>query len=84
MLCLRASIDIGAILAGGSTEQREILADYAGNIGLAFQVVDDLLDLTADAESLGKTSGKRCRSRQIDLPWLAGGRGGPKEGKSAD
>jgi geranylgeranyl diphosphate synthase type II len=67
-----ASIDLGAILAGGSAEQRKTLASYAGNLGLAFQVVDDLLDFTADADSLGKRAGKDASRGKLTYPGLLG------------
>jgi farnesyl diphosphate synthase len=56
---LRASVLLGA-LAGKSLSQNETQAldTYAGAIGLAFQVVDDVLDATADSATLGKTAGK--------------------------
>ncbi len=56
---LRASVMLGAI-AGKTLQQAEsaALADYAKAIGLAFQVVDDILDTTADSATLGKTAGK--------------------------
>ncbi len=67
-----AAIDLGAILAGGSTEQRKILARYARDLGLAFQVVDDLLDLTANADSLGKRAGKDADRGKLTYPGLLG------------
>lgn len=67
-----AAIDIGATLAGGSAQQRAILADYAGHVGLAFQVVDDLLDLTSDAQSLGKRTGKDSDRGKLTYPGLLG------------
>jgi farnesyl diphosphate synthase len=56
---LRASVLLGA-LAGGdvSAEQMAALDVYSNAIGLAFQVVDDVLDATADSATLGKTAGK--------------------------
>ena len=56
---LRASVVLGA-LAGKELEPSELIAlnDYARAIGLAFQVVDDVLDATADSATLGKTAGK--------------------------
>ncbi|MFP5391084.1 MAG: polyprenyl synthetase family protein [Gammaproteobacteria bacterium] len=56
---LRASVVLGA-LAGGDLEEAELRAlhDYSRAIGLAFQVVDDVLDATADSATLGKTAGK--------------------------
>ncbi len=54
---IRASVGMGAIVAGASTEQLEALDDYADAIGLAFQICDDLLDATGDTATLGKQSG---------------------------
>ncbi len=55
---LRASAALGGIVAGASSVQRAALDGYAQAVGLAFQVVDDILDVTADSASLGKTAGK--------------------------
>lgn len=55
---LEASILLGGIVAGASSSTREGLQQYADSIGLAFQVADDILDVTADTQTLGKTAGK--------------------------
>lgn len=55
---LRACVVGGAILAGAEPAERAALERYAEAIGLAFQVVDDVLDATEDAQQLGKTAGK--------------------------
>lgn len=55
---LRASIGLGAVVAGASSPLRRTLDTYAQAIGLAFQVVDDVLDVSADSAALGKTAGK--------------------------
>ena len=55
---LEASVALGGIVAGASSAVRRALDSYAEAIGLAFQVVDDILDVTADTQSLGKTAGK--------------------------
>jgi len=55
---LAASVALGSIVASASAVQRRALDDYAQAIGLAFQVIDDILDVTADTASLGKTAGK--------------------------
>jgi octaprenyl-diphosphate synthase len=52
-----AASRIGARFAGAADEWTEALGQYGYNIGLAFQIVDDLLDLTSDTEHLGKTAG---------------------------
>jgi len=48
----------GAVLGGGSAEDEERLGCYASAVGLAFQIVDDILDATEEAQQLGKTAGK--------------------------
>jgi len=55
---LACSVALGGIVAGASSTVRSALDDYAQAIGLAFQVVDDILDVTADTARLGKTAGK--------------------------
>lgn len=55
---LRFACEAGAIVAGASTEERLTLRRYGETIGLAFQIADDLLDLTADAATMGKATGK--------------------------
>uniref|UniRef100_UPI004048BD88 polyprenyl synthetase family protein n=1 Tax=Orrella sp. TaxID=1921583 RepID=UPI004048BD88 len=55
---LGASVQLGAIVAGADSTHREALRRYADALGLAFQVVDDVLDVTASTEKLGKTAGK--------------------------
>ena len=67
-----ASLDLGAILCRASDESRRVLQNYAENIGLAFQVVDDLLDFTADTETLGKRTGKDANRGKLTYPGLMG------------
>jgi geranylgeranyl pyrophosphate synthase len=55
---LSACVRGGAILGGAGEDDLQRLSRYASAIGLAFQVVDDVLDATEDAEQLGKTAGK--------------------------
>ena len=55
---LEASVLLGGIAAGASSSIRSGLEIYAGAIGLAFQVADDILDVTGDTGTLGKTAGK--------------------------
>jgi farnesyl diphosphate synthase len=55
---LRFACEAGAIIAGASAEDRRTLRRYGETIGLAFQIADDLLDLTADAATMGKATGK--------------------------
>jgi farnesyl diphosphate synthase len=55
---LQASVMMGAACGAASPAALAALRDYGAVIGLAFQVVDDILDVTADAATLGKTAGK--------------------------
>src|SRR6476469_1938783 len=55
---LEACVVCGGVLAGSNESDLQRLSRYAENIGLAFQIVDDILDITATAEELGKTAGK--------------------------
>lgn len=69
---IRAAARCGAIIAGASENDLEAITEYAGNLGLLFQITDDLLDVTATAEDLGKTPGKDARSRKATFPALYG------------
>ena len=55
---LEASVMLGAIVTGASSTHRQALKRYARAVGLAFQLTDDVLDVTADSATLGKTAGK--------------------------
>ncbi|MBB5573753.1 MULTISPECIES: polyprenyl synthetase family protein [Rhizobium] len=55
---IRFACEAGAIIAGASAENRQRLRTFGEKIGLAFQLADDLLDLTADAATMGKATGK--------------------------
>ncbi|KAL6572650.1 Geranylgeranyl pyrophosphate synthase [Orobanche minor] len=69
---LEASVVLGAILGGGSEEQVEKLRTFARKIGLLFQVVDDILDVTRSSEELGKTAGKDLMVDKTTYPKLLG------------
>jgi geranylgeranyl pyrophosphate synthase len=62
----------GAIIAGASGAELVSLTRYGAALGLLFQITDDLLDVTATAEDLGKTPGKDARSRKATYPALYG------------
>jgi farnesyl diphosphate synthase len=55
---LQASVEMGAACGDAAAAVQHALRDYGAAIGLAFQVVDDILDVTADSATLGKTAGK--------------------------
>lgn len=69
---LEASVVSGGILAGAAPEDIAKLSKYAQNIGLAFQIIDDILDVTATAEQLGKTVGKDLQAQKATYPSLWG------------
>ncbi len=69
---LEACVLSGAILAGASSEDRIKLSKYAQNIGLAFQIVDDILDITATQEELGKSVGKDLQAQKVTYPSIWG------------
>ncbi|PIN12464.1 Geranylgeranyl pyrophosphate synthase/Polyprenyl synthetase [Handroanthus impetiginosus] len=69
---LEAAVVLGAILGGGSDEQVEKLRTFARKIGLLFQVVDDILDVTKTSEELGKTAGKDLAVDKTTYPKLMG------------
>lgn len=60
--------EIGGMLGGVSQERREALREYGFNLGVAFQLVDDLLDFTADQAALGKPVGGDLREGKVTLP----------------
>jgi geranylgeranyl diphosphate synthase, type II len=69
---LEASVVCGAILANAEAEDIARLSQYAQNIGLAFQIIDDILDITATDEQLGKTAGKDLQAQKATYPSLWG------------
>jgi octaprenyl-diphosphate synthase len=64
------SAQIGGMLGSVTPEQQEALREYAFNLGIAFQVVDDLLDFTGDAAALGKPIGADLREGKMTLPLI--------------
>ena len=67
-----ASLVTGGIFAGGSYAEVQRLRDFGRCIGLAFQIVDDVLDVTQSSEQLGKTAGKDTASEKATYPALFG------------
>ena len=59
---------LGALVSGADTQTEERLGDYAWNLGMAFQLVDDLLDFTAREKTLGKPVGNDLREGKVTLP----------------
>ncbi|XP_021296655.1 geranylgeranyl pyrophosphate synthase, chloroplastic/chromoplastic-like [Herrania umbratica] len=69
---LEASVVCGAIIGGGNDGDVVRVRNYARSIGLLFQVVDDILDVTKSSEELGKTAGKDLVSNKATYPKLIG------------
>jgi geranylgeranyl diphosphate synthase type II len=69
---IRASVRCGGLLAGASTAQLEGLSAYGENVGLVFQVADDILDVIGQAELMGKNVGGDARKRKLTFPSLVG------------
>jgi len=69
---LRASLRMGAIYAGATDAQYAALSCYGEHIGLAFQIVDDILDVEESSEALGKTAGKDAAQHKITFPAVYG------------
>jgi len=65
-----ASAECGAIAAGGSPAQVEALREYGDLFGVAFQMKDDLLDVTADAAVIGKPVGNDLHERKMTIPLI--------------
>jgi geranylgeranyl diphosphate synthase, type II len=69
---LRASVRMGAICAGADSGQLAALTCYGQHVGLAFQIVDDILDVEQPSEALGKTAGKDAQQQKITFPAVYG------------
>jgi len=69
---LRASVRMGAIYAGADAEQLAALTRFGEHVGLAFQIVDDILDVEQSSEALGKTAGKDAAQNKITFPAVYG------------
>lgn len=69
---VEGSVVLGAILGGGNEEEVEKLRKYGRCIGLMFQVVDDILDVTKSSKELGKTAGKDLVADKTTYPKLVG------------
>jgi geranylgeranyl diphosphate synthase type II len=66
--CLR----LGAMSANASSKQLGAVTDFGRSLGLAFQVIDDILDVTQTSEKLGKSAGKDVASKKATYPGVIG------------
>lgn len=69
---LRCSVRMGAIYAGATDGELKELSSFGEHIGLAFQIVDDILDVEESSETLGKTAGKDQAQQKITFPAVYG------------
>ncbi len=69
---IAASVEIGAVAAGAPAAVRAAYRAYGDAVGLAFQIADDVLDVTATSEQLGKTPGKDAKLGKPTFPMLLG------------
>ena len=69
---IRAAVELGALFAGAGDGPRQRLGEFAKRIGLAFQVVDDVLDVTQSTEVLGKPAGSDRQAEKSTFPALMG------------
>jgi geranylgeranyl diphosphate synthase type II len=70
LLC--CSVRLGGMSANCSAAQLQALTDFGANVGLAFQVIDDILDVTQTSEQLGKTAGKDTQAQKATYPAIVG------------
>jgi geranylgeranyl diphosphate synthase type II len=80
---ISAAAQIGGIMAGGGRRVLRALRAYGDAVGLAFQIVDDILDREGDPDRLGKTIGKDARSRKATFPALLGVEGSRRRADEA-
>ncbi len=80
---ISAAAQIGGIMAGSGRLELRALRAYGDAVGLAFQIVDDVLDREGDPERLGKTLGKDARSRKATFPALLGVEGSRRRAEEA-
>ncbi len=69
---ITASLVSGGLYAGGNSDEIQRLRDFGGNIGLAFQIIDDVLDVTQSSSQLGKTAGKDEAAEKATYPAIFG------------
>lgn len=80
---IKASVQMGAILGKANSEQYQAFSQYGTHIGLAFQIVDDLLNVTATTEQLGKKAGSDAELDKATYPAFFGVDGTRKKAKQA-
>jgi len=80
---IKSSARIGAILAGANREEQVAVSEYASELGLCFQIVDDLLNATSTSEELGKSAGSDAEQGKATFVGVFGLDGATREADSA-
>jgi geranylgeranyl diphosphate synthase type II len=78
---IAASVRMGAIFANVSKTRLKALSKYGKNIGLAFQIIDDILDVEGTTEDIGKTAGSDINKKKMTYPLLFGIKGARQKAK---
>lgn len=71
-MLFRAAARMGALCAGAGADETDVLSDYGLKFGLAYQIIDDLLDITGTAEQLGKSTQKDAEAGKMTYPGVIG------------
>ena len=69
---IRAAVELGVLFANAEKRRLELAGEFAGRIGLAFQIIDDVLDVTQSTDKLGKPAGSDQRANKSTFPALLG------------
>ena len=69
---ITSSLRLGAMSANASTKKLKQITEFGKNLGLAFQIIDDILDITETSKTLGKTAGKDINSKKSTYPAIIG------------
>src|SRR5215211_4321100 len=75
---IKSSARIGAMLAGATGEEQAAVSEYASQLGLCFQIVDDVLNATSTREELGKSAGSDAEQGKATFAGVFGLKGGPR------
>ena len=69
-MLISAACEVGGFLAWGKSRETRLLADFGTNLGMAFQIMDDILDIEGDDATLGKSTSSDLRDGKITLPLI--------------
>lgn len=78
-----ASTEMGAVISGAAEDHVQALKQFGGDVGMAFQIVDDLLDITRESSDIGKPAGNDLRQGTVTLPVMLYSRDVPRDSDRA-